>query len=567
MPRNAQAFRGAKPRGIAVRLLDRLSIPRKLAVGFGAMLIIMVILAGSSLVEIANMNRTTQDISGNWLVATRWLGELRTAANAYRRSELAFLFSTTTEDWNKYEHNMQRALADVRKAQGKYEPMIKSEEERRVFGEFKSEYEKYLVVSSRAAALIRQSKVAEAQEYAKLEGVKVLNAAQAALEKDIELQERGATAAANLATENYLRARRNGIIALSIAVLVALGIGSLISRKITLPLRELMAGCQAIAAGDLTARVQVSSNDEVGQLSAAFNGFTQQLHETMSRVAQGMEYLASASDEITASANQTAEGAEVQKDQSAQVATAMQEMSATVQEVGGNSGQAAEAARQTADKARHGDAIAEKTVAAMKSIAVSTEETAAKIQRLGKSSEQIGKIVGVIDDIADQTNLLALNAAIEAARAGEQGRGFAVVADEVRKLAERTTKATKEIAEMIAAVQTETQQAVANMQSETEKVNSGVSATTEAGEVLKEIMGMSKKVGDMISQIATASAQQSSTTEQIRSNMAQIAKVTQEAATGAQQSANACQELSNLALDLQQVVSQFRLDRQVTSKK
>jgi methyl-accepting chemotaxis protein len=542
-----------------VGLLNNLIIWKKLAVGFGAMLAIMVILVGAALLEMANMNRATQDISGNWLVATRWLGELRTSANAYRRSELAFLYAASVEEHNKYAANMKLALADVRKAQSKYEPMIKSAEERRVFEEFKSAYEKYLAVSNRAADLIRESKDEEAREYAKLEGVKVLNAAQAALEKDLEIQDRGATEATNHAAADYLRARRFMILVLLGAVLMAVLIGRATSRKITLPLRELMAGCKEIASGDLTARVEVKSADEVGQLGAEFNVFTEQLHEVMGRLVQSTHQLASASEEISVSASQTAEGTEVQKDQSAQVASAMQEMSATVQEVGTNSQQAAEAARQTAEKARQGGAIAGRTLTAMRHIAVSTQETAAKIERLGKSSEQIGKIVGVIDEIADQTNLLALNAAIEAARAGEQGRGFAVVADEVRKLAERTTKATKEIAEMITAVQSETQQAVADMQSETEKVKNGVSATTEAGEALKEIMGMSQKVGDMIAQIATASAQQSSTTEQIRANMTQIAKVTHEAAAGAEQSANACQELSNLALDLQQLVGRFRL--------
>lgn len=182
------------------------------------------------------------------------------------------------------------------------------------------------------------------------------------------------------------------------------------------------------------------------------------------------------------------------------------------------------------------------------------------MEELGKSSDQIGHIIGVIDDIADQTNLLALNAAIEAARAGEQGRGFAVVADEVRKLAERTTTATKEIAQMIKSIQDETKLAVTAMEQGTKQVEEGVSSTAKAGESLQEIIRMSEQVGEMITHIATAATEQSSATEQVNNNMDQIARLVKESAVGAQQSAKACQDLSGLALDLQKMVGEFKLD-------
>jgi methyl-accepting chemotaxis protein len=235
-------------------------------------------------------------------------------------------------------------------------------------------------------------------------------------------------------------------------------------------------------------------------------------------------------------------------------------MSSSVGEISAHSTRAADSAHKATGCAKQGGKIVEEALVDMRAIAASVTATATKIGELGKTSDQIGKIIAVIDDIADQTNLLALNAAIEAARAGEQGRGFAVVADEVRKLAERTTKATKEIAQMIETVQTETKTAVDQMHASTKQVEVGVAATMKAGVSLEEIIAAAQQVGDMISQIAAGSTQQASTIEQITSNVEQIVKVTSESAAGAQQSAKACEELSNLALDLQQLVGKFKVD-------
>jgi methyl-accepting chemotaxis protein len=237
----------------------------------------------------------------------------------------------------------------------------------------------------------------------------------------------------------------------------------------------------------------------------------------------------------------------------------MQEMSSTVMQVSEHSSKAAAEARNAVETAQEGGNIVNEALTTMRSIADSVGATAEKIGELGKNSDQIGKIIAVIDDIADQTNLLALNAAIEAARAGEQGRGFAVVADEVRKLAERTTKATKEIAQMIETVQRETGTAVKQMEAGTKQVEAGVATTEKAGASLSAIIQAAQKVGDMVSQIATAATQQTSTAEEINTTVGKIAKISRESAGGAEQSAKACEELSNLALDLQQMVNRFEM--------
>jgi methyl-accepting chemotaxis protein len=349
------------------------------------------------------------------------------------------------------------------------------------------------------------------------------------------------------------------VVLLAISIAFGLVLMTVTSKDIAIPLGKLVHCLHRSAEGDLTTRVEVSSHDDVGQVSAEFNGFMEKLQDAMRQLTSSSQQMASATEEISAAASQSASGSQTQSDQANQVATAIEEMAATVTQVSDNSHQAADAARQAASTATEGGKVVDEVLTTMRSIAESVGTTAQKIEALGKNSEQIGKIIAVIDEIADQTNLLALNAAIEAARAGEQGRGFAVVADEVRKLAERTTKATKEIAQMIETVQVETRTAVANMQTGTEQVEVGVATTAKAGQSLGEIIRAAQQVGDMVTQIATATSQQTSTTDQIKANVTQIAKISSESAAGTQQSARACEDLSNLALDLQALVSKFNV--------
>ncbi len=311
--------------------------------------------------------------------------------------------------------------------------------------------------------------------------------------------------------------------------------------------------------GDLTKRLEIVTRDELGELAMWFNTFLAKIHDIISQVAGTAEQVASASEELSSSATLQARGADHQKNQTTQVVTAMQEMSCAVQQVSENCTRAAEASGRAAQTAREGGTVVERALAQMRSIADSVGGTATKIRELGQSTDQIGRIAGVIDDIADQTNLLALNAAIEAARAGEQGRGFAVVADEVRKLAERTTTATKEIAEMIKTIQDETKGAVKAMEIGSQQVKAGVASTSHAGESLQQIIRMSDDVGSMITHIATAATEQSGSTTEVNQSMDQISNLVKESAAAAQRSAKACQDLSQLALALQNMVGSFKL--------
>jgi methyl-accepting chemotaxis protein len=357
------------------------------------------------------------------------------------------------------------------------------------------------------------------------------------------------------------RQRLFGVVLFLIVMVCAAGVATFTERSITKPLHILASRIEEIAQGDgdLTVRLAVTSKDEVGKVSSSFNLLMEKLQEVMLRVADNAEKLANATTELSTSASELARHSDMQQSQAVEVSTSMLEMALTVTQVSDNSNQAANSARQAGDLAREGGKTVESTVQVILDVAKSTRETALKIEALGKSSDQIGRIASVIDDIADQTNLLALNAAIEAARAGEQGRGFAVVADEVRKLAERTASATKEIAAMIATTQEETHTAVEAMHSGTIKVDAGVQSAREAGEALKKIISSAENVQDLITQIATAATEQASATEQVKTNMEQIADLVKQSAHGAQGSASACADLSGLAADLKDLISRFKL--------
>jgi len=335
----------------------------------------------------------------------------------------------------------------------------------------------------------------------------------------------------------------------------------LLQKFILAPLGQVTSISQdlAMGEGDLTKRVPITGHDELGQLGKNFNQFIEKLQQSIRRVGEVTDQVASASTEILSTAEEVAKGLETQTHRMTQSASAVEEMTMTASEVARNSHEAANIAVETTQTAQNGHQVVEETVAGMQQVSEAVGQSAMIITKLGKSSDQIGEIVRVIEDIADQTNLLALNAAIEAARAGEQGRGFAVVADEVRKLAERTTKATKEIGDMIRQIQKDTKSAVSSMEEGTDKVNSGVELANRTGDALTKIQEMVQNTSTMIQKIAGAAEEQSMATRQIASDLETVAQVNRESSSGSSDSVKASQDLSLLARELQSVVGNFKV--------
>jgi methyl-accepting chemotaxis protein len=531
-----------------------LSLKTKLGMGFGILLIVLALAGGIGYQAARTTKLRSQTVEFNSEKKDLSLAiqlaiekEKVGGRDALLKGDLSYLSA---------------ARAEFQERMGALKPQLSSEQSRALYADIQQTNALYCNFADRSIDLGRAGKHRAALSL--FYGSEAQQARSNLKESTTELVDWYEKLKAT-AVEEQARSDASTKILMLILTCVGLAVGSIVSvimaGSVTGRISRMLALIGEIAANNLAVEdMRITSEDEVGTAVVALNGMKNSLRRMIESIAGTAEHVASASEEISSSAEQQAQSSCTQKDQTAQVASALQEMNVAVLQVSENSSKAAEASRKAAETARRGGSIVDQTLSKMKVIAHSVRSTAARVEDLGKSSDRIGRIVSVINDIADQTNLLALNAAIEAARAGEQGRGFAVVADEVRKLAERTTTATKEIAQMIETVQKETKLAVGAMEEGTRQVELGVQSTNEAGEVLLEIIHMSEQVGDMITQIATAATEQSSATEEINNSMDRIAGLVKESAAGTQQSAKACLDLSAMAFELQKLVANFKLD-------
>ncbi len=347
------------------------------------------------------------------------------------------------------------------------------------------------------------------------------------------------------------------LIAICVTAALLITAGIFVTRSIVRPINNVAEVFKGVANGDLTKRTEVESRDEIGRIGSYLNRSVDNLHGIIAKVGESSTRISSTANTLDAAAAEMAGAIERAASQADSVATASEEMSTTSTEIAQNCVKAARSSEKAHSSAVTGAKIIERTIEVMNRVNGREKESAAIIINLGKRSDQIGQVIELINDIAEQTNLLALNAAIEAARAGEHGRGFAVVADEVRKLAERTAQATKEIGSTIETMQSETRSAVISMEEGVAEVELGTKETLKSGDALKDILQQVSTASAEINQIAVASEQQTSTVNEIANNIQEVSGVMQKMAGRIQDNTGEYSDLSGLSRELEKLIKRF----------
>lgn len=344
-----------------------------------------------------------------------------------------------------------------------------------------------------------------------------------------------------------------------LALLLGLLAAWVMTQQIITPLRQTLDAAERIANGDLSKELQVHRTDEMGQLQNSMQAMTLSLRQLIGGISEGVAQITDAAQQLSAVTEQTSTGVNSQKDETDQVATAMNQMTATVLEVARSAQDASQAAAHADQQAREGDQVVAQAIGHIEKLADEVKNSTQAMNLLKLESDKIGGVLDVIKSVSQQTNLLALNAAIEAARAGEAGRGFAVVADEVRGLAQRTQQSTEEIEELIAALQNGTQQVATTLDNSRSLTDNSVQLSRRAGSALEQITRTVSTIQEMNQQIATASEEQSAVAEQINRNIISVRDVSEQTAAASDQTAASSVELARLGAHLQTLVARFRV--------
>jgi methyl-accepting chemotaxis protein len=543
-------------------MLKNLTVRKQLVFGFGVVIVMALIISTISIVGMRSINSDLREIVDDRWPKTMWANDIVDNVNVVARAIRNAILLDDKQGMQKEIDRVEEARGKITESLEKLQKTIHSDKGKELLKNLVNARTAYLQEQGLILNQIKQGK----KDEAKKQLFTTLRAMQATYIQAVDelvkyqgslMEESGKTSTKNVSTMIVL------ILSLSaLALFTAIGISVWITKRLTRQLggepHFIADIAKKIAEGDLTMNFESNGKTLTG-IYAAMKEMAERLKQVVGETKTAADNLASASQELSASSEQMSRGVIEQAGRANQIAAASNQMSQTVVDVAKNSSNIASSASETVKVADNGQEIVTKSVEEVKAIAETVNESAKLMSSLGERSKQIGEIVNVIKDIADQTNLLALNAAIEAARAGEQGRGFAVVADEVRKLAERTAKATSEISGMIGAIQEEMDQAVVSMESGTKRVEVGVEFSVQAGDALRKIVGSVTDLQCMVQQIATATEEMSTASEQISGDIDTIANVSKETSVSSDQVSQASSDLARLATDLQSTVGMFRL--------
>ncbi|MBY8946492.1 methyl-accepting chemotaxis protein [Pseudomonas sp. SH10-3B] len=539
--------------------LRNMNIAPRAFLGFAFIGALMLFLGVFALNQMSKIRGATQDITLSSVPSIRALDDFTQLTLRLRVLSYRLLTNREPDVQQKTLEAFELRNQQIRTAQGVYEKLIESSEERSTYNEYVRLLDQYHQIEERMKSLSRANQVDQLRSLLNSELLSNSEQVNAVLTRLLDLNNKMALATNQEAEDQYNSAFNLVVGLLVIATLLTLLFAWLLTRSITLPISQALEAAEEVAEGNLTRPIKVDGNDEAGRLLAAMAKMQDKLRDTLQHIAGSATQLASAAEELNAVTDESARGLTRQNNEIEQAATAVNEMTSAVEEVARNAVSTSEASRNATTSAGDGRDLVQETVSAIERMSGDVQATATLIGELANESRDIGKVLDVIRGLADQTNLLALNAAIEAARAGEAGRGFAVVADEVRALAHRTQQSTSEIERMIGSIQAGTEHAVDSMRNSTERAESTLNIAKGAGMSLDTINTAIVEINERNLVIASAAEEQAQVAREVDRNLVNIRDLSVQSATGASQTSAASNELSRLAVDLNGMVGRFRL--------
>ncbi|MEB0123466.1 methyl-accepting chemotaxis protein [Pseudomonas sp. CCI1.2] len=523
---------------------------------FGVICSILIALAGAVLSKLNNVHESASQLQTDWLPSVLQAGKIETAALLYRLDGRRYVMDNDRLSESSLQKINQLKIALTQTAEA-YEHLVSSSEEQELFNRVKVNV---LAYQGKLNELIQLSQTATYQEMSifinnttKPQAVEL----QLSIEELVALNEKGAEQSGKIADDSFKSGLMITIVLSVLAIIFTIVVAVVFTRSISQPILALLLSTRKIANGDLRTPVEVDGADEITDLQNATAAMRLSLKNTIQHISESSSQLASAAEQMSAITNESNVGIQRQSLETDQAATAVNEMTAAVEEVARNAVSASKSTQASERSAHTGQERVGRTIASLQKLSSTVGQTGVEVEGLANQTQNIAKVLDVIRSIAEQTNLLALNAAIEAARAGEQGRGFAVVADEVRALAHRTQSSTQEIEQMIQSIQKDSSTAVQSMKQSSEEAESTLLIAREAGVAIEQIAVAISEINDRNLMIAAASEQQAQVARSVDENLVSIRDLSIQSSSAASQTSAASYELSLLAVDLNRLVASF----------
>jgi methyl-accepting chemotaxis protein len=537
--------------------LRNLNIAPRAFLGFAFIALLVIVLGVFAVNRMSIIRQASVDMGSTQLPSVGFLGNM--TENVLRMRILSFRVLTNREPSALQEAQTRLGVLidKLRSAQASYAALSAQPEEAALYKTFTGTLDSYMQAQSQMLELSRQNKLDEMRNLINTRIKDGTDQMGEQLNKLVALNTRYSETALAEAGRQYDNAVIGIIVVAVIAALMTVLLAWLLTRSIVTPLNRAVQAAETIAAGNLSKTIEVDGKDESARLLGALSSMQSNLRQTIEQIAGSATQLGAAAEELSTVTEEASRGLQQQNNEIEQAATAVNEMTAAVEEVARNAVSTSEASSQSTQAAREGRDRVVETVGAIQTMTHDVQNTSLMIEGLAAQGRDIGKVLDVIRAIAEQTNLLALNAAIEAARAGEAGRGFAVVADEVRALAHRTAQSTQEIEKMVAGIQNGTGEAVASMQQSNQRTQTTLEMARAAGVALEQITQSIHLINERNLVIASASEEQAQVSREVDRNLVNIRDLATQSSAGANQTSAATHELSRLAVDLNAMVARF----------